>query len=85
MKWSGPLGPPPLLVKIAPDLTSDDMEGARVLAACMCRPIAVSKKPAVLAACACPPCHAACHQASKPADLHPQTLRRWRLRRELTA
>lgn len=29
MKWTGPLGPPPLLVKIAPDLTSDDMEGER--------------------------------------------------------
>lgn len=28
MKWEGPLGAPPLLVKIAPDLTRDDMEGA---------------------------------------------------------
>ena len=28
MKWDGPLGPPPLLVKIAPDLSGDDMEGA---------------------------------------------------------
>jgi dihydroorotate dehydrogenase len=32
MKWAGPLGPPPLLVKIAPDLTSDDMEDIAAVA-----------------------------------------------------
>ena len=31
MKWEGAAGPPPLLVKIAPDLTQADMEGALCL------------------------------------------------------